>query len=104
MRTATLTVLFTDIVGSTPPWQQSPGMSDLVERHFARLREVVEAAGGSVFSEMGDGVAAAFESASAAVQAAVSAQLRMIELGLAVRIGVHTGDVERVGDDLRGRA
>ena len=53
---------------------------------------------------MGDGIAAGFTSVDAAVRAAVAAQLQMPAVGLAVRMGVHTGEVERVGDDFRGRA
>ncbi len=63
----------------------------------------MEAAGGEVFATMGDGVAAAFSSAEAAVHAAVSAQRALPVAGVAVRMGIHTGEVERVGDDYRGR-
>ena len=52
---------------------------------------------------MGDGIAAAFTSAEAAVRAAIAAQRQMPAIGLAVRMGIHTGEVERVGDDFRGR-
>jgi predicted ATPase len=97
-------MLFTDIEGSTERWERSPEMAELVERHFRVLHEVVTTAGGVIFSEMGDGVAAAFDSTGAALRAALDAQLRLLELGLDVRMGLHTGEVERVGDDLRGRA
>ena len=102
--TVTVTLLFTDIEGSTQRWEQTPDMSDIVERHFAVLRQEVANAGGIVFSEMGDGVAAAFDSTGTALSAALGAQLRLAELGLGVRMGIHTGDVERSGDDFRGRA
>jgi predicted ATPase/class 3 adenylate cyclase len=102
--TATVTLLFTDIEGSTQRWERAPEMSDLVESHFAVLREEVAAGEGVVFAEMGDGIAASFGSTAAAVRAALAAQLRLSELGLGVRMGIHTGDVERAGTGFRGRA
>jgi class 3 adenylate cyclase len=100
---ATMTFLFTDIEGSTRQWEESPEMHDRVERHFAALQTAVDSAGGEVFATMGDGIAAAFPSAESAVHAAISAQRRMPAVGLSVRMGIHSGEVERVGDDFRGR-
>lgn len=100
----TTTFLFTDIEGSARQWEERPEMSDRVARHFAVLRASVAAFGGEVFATMGDGVAAAFGSADAAVHAAIDAQRRLPEIGLDVRMGVHTGDVEPTEDDFRGRA
>ena len=99
----TTTFLFTDIEGSTRRWEESPGMRQQVDDHFAVLRAAVEGAGGEVFATLGDGVAAAFGSADAALHAAIVAQRRMPELGLRVRMGVHTGEVERRDGDFRGR-
>ena len=79
-------------------------MYDRVEQHFAVLRAAVDDGGGEVFATMGDGIAAAFTSVEGALQAAVAAQHEMPATGLAVRMGIHTGEVERVGDDFRGRA
>jgi predicted ATPase/class 3 adenylate cyclase len=98
-----VTFLFTDIEGSTRQWELSPAMHDQVEAHFAALRAAIGAAGGVVFSTMGDGVAAAFGSAEGAVHAAVVAQRELLAGGLAVRMGLHTGEAEAVGDDFRGR-
>jgi predicted ATPase len=98
-----MTFLFTDIEGSTRRWEESTDMEGLVERHFAALFSVVENATGEVFATMGDGVAAAFPSAESAVHAAIEAQREMVELGLGVRMGIHTGEVVRVGGDFRGR-
>ena len=99
----TMTFLFTDIEGSTRQWEESAAMCERVEQHFAVLRGAVDDAGGEVFATMGDGVAAAFMSADAAVQAAVAAQLAMPAAAVSVRMGLHTGEVERIGDDFRGR-
>ncbi|MET0910439.1 MAG: hypothetical protein ABWZ99_13320, partial [Ilumatobacteraceae bacterium] len=74
-----------------------------VEQHFKVLHEAVASAGGVVFATMGDGIAAAFTSAHAAARAAVAGQRGMPATGLSVRMGIHTGEVEQVGDDFRGR-
>ena len=102
-REAMVTLLFTDIEASTRHWEERPAMSSLVERHFGLLRDAIDGEGGTIFSMMGDGVAAAFASASGAVQAAITAQRTVSALGFAVRMGIHAGDVEQVGHDLRGR-
>ncbi len=99
----TMTFLFTDIQGSTLMWEESTEMHDRVTQHFAVLDDAVTGNGGEVFATMGDGVAAAFTSAESAVQAAITALREMPRLGLDVRMGIHTGEVDRVGDDYRGR-
>ncbi len=101
--TVTMTFLFTDIEGSTRQWEENPSMHERVERHFAMLRTAVAENGGDVFTTLGDGVAAAFTSAEGAVSAAVEALRRMPAVGLRVRMGIHTGEVERVAGDYRGR-
>ena len=100
---STMTFLFTDIEGSTRRWEESTDMFELVSRHFSVLDDEVQLAGGTVFATLGDGIASAFRSAHAAVQAAVNAQRRLRDLGLGVRMGLHTGEVERAGADFRGR-
>jgi hypothetical protein len=64
----TVTFLFTDIEGSTRLWQEDESsMRKAVARHDQLLVDVIENHNGVVFSTMGDGVAAAFESAVDAV-------------------------------------
>jgi predicted ATPase/class 3 adenylate cyclase len=101
---ATMSFLFTDIEGSTRQWEQTTDMVDRVEHHFVVLRESVERCGGRIFAMLGDGVAAAFSSAEAAVRAAIDAQLLLRDTDVRVRMGLHTGEVEQVDDDFRGRA
>src|SRR5215470_9887002 len=61
----TLTFLFTDIEGSVRLWDQHPqAMSATLARHDALLRDVIEAYGGYIFKHTGDGVLAAFTTAS----------------------------------------
>jgi predicted ATPase len=87
-------------------WQaDEAAMRSALSRHDQLLRKVVAEHDGTVFSAMGDGMAAAFGSASAAVQAALAAQ-RSLEAEpwptatpLGVRMGLHTGEAEwRDGD------
>jgi predicted ATPase len=69
--------------------------------HDEMLRAAVEAEGGWLFKHTGDGVCAAFQSARAAVDAAIVAQRG---LGLPVRMGVASGEAEQRGDDYYGSA
>jgi predicted ATPase/class 3 adenylate cyclase len=101
-----VTFLFTDVEGSTRLWQaDEAAMRSALARHDQLLRQAIAEHEGTVFSAMGDGLAAAFGSASAAVQAAVAAQRWLAAepwptaTPLRVRMGVHTGEAEwRDGD------
>jgi class 3 adenylate cyclase len=92
-----VTFLFTDVEGSTERWRRDEAaMSEALQSHDDTLRSVVDGAGGVVFKHTGDGVIAAFASPLAAVEAAKAAQE---QLGLPVRMGVHTGEAQlRDGD------
>jgi hypothetical protein len=107
----TVTFLFTDIEGSTRLWQEDEtSMPKAVARHNQMLRAAVTDHGGAVFSTMGDGLAAAFQTASAAVSCAIEGQrfldeeawdtVRPIKVGMRL----HTGEVERRDDDHFGTA
>ena len=100
----TRSFLFTDIEGSTCQWEERPTMRSQVDDHFAVLRAAVVAEKGEIFATMGDGIAAAFTSAGAAVSAAVNAQRNMKAVGLRVRMGIHTGEVSRTDGNFLGRA
>jgi predicted ATPase len=99
-----MSFLFTDIEGSTRQWEEAPDMVDRVEQHFRVLRTCVERLGGQIFAMLGDGIAAAFTSAEAAVRSAIDAQILLQSTNVRVRMGLHTGEVDHVGDDFRGRA
>ncbi|KUH65797.1 cyclase [Mycolicibacterium novocastrense] len=92
-----MTFLFTDVEGSTRRWESDPvAMQAALAAHDKCLRTAIEAHEGFLFSHSGDGVAAAFASPTAAVEAAVDAQR---ELKLPVRMGIATGEAElRDGD------
>jgi predicted ATPase/class 3 adenylate cyclase len=111
VRSATVTFLFTDIEGSTRLWQQDEqAMRAAMARHDEVLHAAVADHGGDVFSTMGDGLAAAFGSPSAAVAAAVMAQRELAleqwptALPIRVRMGLHTGEAEERGGDYFGTA
>jgi len=106
-----VTFLFTDIEGSTRLWQQDEfAMRAALSRHDELLRSAVADHGGTVFSSMGDGIAAAFPAASAAVRAALSAQQLIgaeawpTATPIRVRMGLHTGEAESREGDYFGTA
>ncbi len=102
----TVTLLFTDIEGSTQHWEgQRNAMPAALRRHDELLRTAIEAYGGHVFKTMGDSFCAVFSRASDALAAAANAQ-RTLDAedwsavgGLAVRMALHSGATdERDGD------
>jgi predicted ATPase/class 3 adenylate cyclase len=102
-----MTFLFSDIEGSTRRWAEDPEMSEALTRHDAILRASIESSGGQWVKHTGDGVFAVFGNASDAVTAAIDIQRaihRDFEGSLRVRIGLHTGEAERRGDDVFGLA
>lgn len=101
-----VTLLFTDIEGSTRAWQDHPGaMRDALAAHDRELRAAVVRWHGHVFSTGGDGFAVAFTGVADALACAAAAQ-RVVPLAtaaaglaLSVRMGLHSGEaVERGGD------
>jgi len=101
-----VTVLFTDIVDSTArlqrmgdlPWQE------LLRLHNARLRNDLNSFRGREVKTTGDGFLAVFDGATKAVRCAGAMTRSAHDLGLAIRVGIHTGEVEFVGEDVRGVA
>jgi class 3 adenylate cyclase len=100
------TMLMSDIVDSTPtaaslgdgPWRQK--LAD----HNRLVRTLIARYRGEELDTTGDGFFAAFESAAAAIQCARAMRDAVRDLGLEVRIGVHTGEIERTRDGVRGIA
>ena len=100
------TVLFTDIVGST---ERATTLGDvrwrqLLAEHHRVIREAVAAAGGIEVDMAGDGILATFDGPARAISSARAIQRASAPLGLEVRAGVHTGEIERLGDDIAGVA
>ncbi len=100
------TVLFTDIVGSTERAATlgDRAWSDLLAAHHARVREQIARFGGREIDTAGDGFLATFDGPARAVRCAGAISDALRPLGLEVRAGVHTGEIEVAGDDVRGIA
>ncbi|MFO7591929.1 MAG: adenylate/guanylate cyclase domain-containing protein [Acidimicrobiia bacterium] len=99
-----MTVLFTDIVDST---QRASDMGDkawrsLLEQHDATAAKAVESQRGVVVKRTGDGLLATFDGPGRGVRAARALRESVASLGVEVRAGLHTGEVERRGDDVAG--
>jgi TolB-like protein/class 3 adenylate cyclase/Tfp pilus assembly protein PilF len=107
--TGTVTLLFTDIEGSTRLWEAAPAaMRAALARHDQLLRHCIDDHDGHVFKTGGDAFCAAFPTASGAVTAAIEAQRALHRepwpegARLRVRMALHSGSVERRDDDYFG--
>jgi class 3 adenylate cyclase len=101
------TVLFTDIVGSTDRAAQlgDRGWRALLERHDALVREQVARYRGRFVKSLGDGMLATFDGPSRAISSAIAIRDGARQLGLDVRAGLHTGELELLeNDDIGGIA
>jgi len=98
------TVLFTDIVGSTVLAAQlgdHQWLNRLAEYH-ALVRSTLERYRGREIQTTGDGVLATFDAPARAVNCALDLARATPELGFQQRAGLHTGEIEFHGDDVRG--
>jgi class 3 adenylate cyclase/pimeloyl-ACP methyl ester carboxylesterase len=100
------TVLFTDIVEST---DRASALGDrqwraVLEQHDAITRREVERHRGVFVKGTGDGALATFDGPGRAVRAALALDAAVAPLGVHVRAGLHTGEIERRGDDVAGIA
>jgi predicted ATPase len=92
----TVTLLFTDIEGSTRLLHElGVGYREALDEHRRVIREAVEAHGGVEVDTQGDAFFVAFPSARNAVDAAQSAQQALTSGPIRVRMGIHTGEPER---------
>ena len=100
------TIVFTDIVDSTRILERvgDQEWSRLLLAHNEGVRAVIDRYQGREIATLGDGFFAIFDGAARAVQAAAEIGPAVSPLGLQVRIGVHTGEVEISGDQPRGLA
>ena len=100
----TATLMFTDIVDSTILAERMGDLawSRLAASHEETLRTVAGAHEGRLVKMLGDGAMLAFDSARAAVRAAVGLQHSLTGEGVEGRIGIHTGEVVHTTDDLLG--
>ena len=98
------TVLFTDIVGST---NLLVNLGDAAYRrlrddHERQVRLAVENAGGRLVKVLGDGTLSVFDGPGRAVRCAETIRHGAAALGLEIRAGIHTGEIELAGGDVAG--
>jgi len=98
------TVLFTDVVGST---QKQAELGDrqykrLIEQHHSIVRDALERWRGLESSTAGDGFYATFDGPARAIRCAIEVAHRVIELGIEIRAGVHTGECEVIDGEISG--
>jgi class 3 adenylate cyclase len=100
------TLLFTDIVASTDRAARvgDRRWRDLLDQHHELTRRQLNRFGGHEVSTTGDGFFANFDRPISAVRCALALVDAMPAVGLQIRAGVHTGEVEVRGDDLGGLA
>jgi len=91
------TVLFTDLVGSTERARAlgDRAWAELLGRHHRVVRSELERFTGEEIDTAGDGFLALFDGPARAIRCALAIRGGLAELGLEVRAGVHTGEVER---------
>jgi class 3 adenylate cyclase len=100
------TVLFTDIVGSTKsavemgdqPWRR------LLDSHDQMAKQIVEKHRGNLIKTTGDGILATFDGPGRAVRCALAFGAAAKQIGLPLRAGLHTGEIEIRGRDIGGIA
>jgi class 3 adenylate cyclase len=100
------TLLFTDLVDSTATAARLGDLRwrELLARHFQGVRAELERYGGREVKTTGDGLLATFDGPGQALRCAAAIGRIASRDGLAVRAGVHVGEVEIIGEDLRGVA
>ena len=100
------TVLFTDIVGSTERARELGDRKwrDLLERHHELVRRDLERYRGKEIDTAGDGFLATFDGPARAIRSGKAIVESVRDLGLEVRAGLHTGEVELAGHAVRGIA
>jgi class 3 adenylate cyclase len=107
----TVTLLFTDVEGSTRLWDaERDAMAAALRRHDEILRDAIEQVGGYVFKTVGDSFCAAFSAARPGLDAALAAQRNLAAQSwptsrpIVVRMGLHAGVCEERDGDYFGPA
>jgi class 3 adenylate cyclase len=100
------TVLFTDVGGSTETATRvgDRAWRSLLDRHHQVVRRALGRWRGREIETAGDGFLATFDGPARAIRCAVAATEGIRDLGLQIRAGLHTGEVEIAGGDVRGIA
>lgn len=100
------TVLFTDIVDSTARASElgDRRWRELLLEHHRVVRDAVERHQGQEVDMAGDGILATFDGPARAIACARAIQAEVAPLGLEVRAGIHTGEIERLEGGIAGIA
>ena len=100
------TILFTDIVGSTERAAQLGDRTwrELLDSHHALVRKELARFHGREIKTVGDSFIATFDGPARAVRCACAIRDAVAQLGIEIRAGVHTGEVELLGNDIGGIA
>ncbi len=103
---ALATVLFTDVVGST---EMAAELGDrrwrsLLEDHHATAGRELKAHQGNLIKSTGDGLLATFDRPAAAIRCTQSLRESLSRQGIQIRAGLHTGEIELIGEDVGGMA
>ncbi|HSE81066.1 MAG TPA: adenylate/guanylate cyclase domain-containing protein [Gaiellaceae bacterium] len=101
-----LTVLFTDVVASTELLAElgDEAWRGLLDRHDETVRRYLQRYRGREIATTGDGFLAVFDGPARAVRCAQAIADAVVALGLEIRAGIHTGEVELRGEDIGGLA
>lgn len=100
------TILFTDIVGSTTRARElgDKAWRELLQAHDATIRREMARFRGSEVKSLGDGFLVLFDGPARAIHCAQAIMEAMVPLGIQVRAGLHTGEVERTDAEVLGIA
>jgi class 3 adenylate cyclase len=100
------TVLFTDIVGSTERAGQvgDRRWAELLDAHDEAARRLVAQEGGRRIKSTGDGVLAVFDGPGRAIRCALALRQELEGMGIQIRAGIHTGELDVRDDDVGGIA
>ena len=103
---ALTTILYTDMVASTE-WAATLGdrrWRNVVETHLTVSQTIIDQHRGRLVRTTGDGVLATFDGPGRAIRCALALKGAIRTLGIEIRAGLHTGEVEVMGDDVGGIA
>jgi len=100
------TVLFTDIVGSTEHAARlgDRGWREMLDAHHAIARKALERFRGREVKTVGDAFIATFDGPARAMRCACAIRDGVAQLGIQIRAGIHTGEIELHGPDIAGIA
>ena len=100
------TVMFTDVVRSTETLAEAGDRRwrDLLATHDRLVRAELARFGGREVKATGDGFLATFDGPGRSIRCGTAIHDQLRSLGLEVRVGLHSGEIERHGDDITGLA